>query len=146
MADLKPKDPQFEKRVRESFAAQRFMATIGAKLESVSAGAVSIRLPFRDDLTQQDGFFHAGVLASVADSACGYAAYSLMQATARVLSVEFKINMLSPAKGDGIVARASVIRAGNTIMVCRADIFSVAGATEKLVSAMQATMFVADDQ
>jgi len=146
MADLKPKDPQFEKRVRESFAAQRFMATIGAKLESVSAGAVSIRLLFRDDLTQQDGFLHAGVLASVADSACGYAAYSLMPATARVLSVEFKINMLSPAKGDAVVARANVIRAGNTIMVCRADVFSVTGATEKLVSAMQATMFVADDQ
>jgi len=146
MAALIPKDPDFERRVRASFAAQRFMATIGATLESVSAGVVSIRLPFREDLTQQDGFFHAGVLASVADSACGYAAFSLMPATARVLSVEFKINMLSPAKGDAVVARAEVIRAGNTIMVCRADVFSVAGATEKLVSAMQATMFVADGQ
>ena len=139
---IKPPDPNFEARVRGSFAQQRFMGTLGAVLEQVSAGSVTIRVPFRADLTQQDGFLHAGVLASVADSACGYAAFSLMPANARVLSVEFKINMLSPAKGEAIVARASVMRAGKTIMVCRADVYSLTGGTEKLVAAMQGTMMV----
>ena len=138
---MKAPDPHFAARVRSSFNEQRFMATLGATLETVEPGAVTIRVPFRRELTQQDGFLHAGVLASVADSACGYAAFSLMPATARVLSIEFKVNMLSPATGD-VVVRASVIRAGKRIMVCRADVFC----DEKLVSAMQGTMMVVEDQ
>jgi uncharacterized protein (TIGR00369 family) len=122
------------------------MTTLGAQLEQVDPGAVTIRLPFRDDLTQQHGFLHAGAIAAVADSACGYAALSLMPSGADVLSIEFKINMLSPAKGDAIVARAEVIRAGKRIMVCRADVFSLDGTTEKLVAAMQATMMVVTDR
>ncbi|HYC50177.1 MAG TPA: PaaI family thioesterase [Gemmatimonadaceae bacterium] len=118
------------------------MATIGAVLESVDAGRVAIRLPFREELTQQHGFLHAGVIASVADSACGYAALSLMPADAGVLSIEFKVNVLAPAKGDAIVARAEVIRAGRNIMVCRADVYAVIGAEEKLCAAMQGTMMV----
>jgi uncharacterized protein (TIGR00369 family) len=118
------------------------MTTIGAILEDVSPGKVSIRLPFRDDLTQQHGYLHAGVIAAVADSACGYAAFSLMPADADVLSIEFKVNMLAPAKGGAIVARGHVIRAGRTIMVCRADVLSIAGGQEKLVAAMQGTMMV----
>ena len=140
---ISPPDPKFESRVRASFAKQRVMSTIGAILEDVSPGKVSIRLPFRDDLTQQHGYLHAGVIAAVADSACGYAAFSLMPADAEVLSIEFKVNMLAPAKGDAIVARAEVIRAGRTIMVCRADVYSSLGAEEKLVAAMQGTMMVA---
>jgi len=135
-------DPAFGSRVRESFARQAVMATIGAQLERVDAGRVDIRLPFRDDLTQQHGYFHAGVIATIADSACGYAALSLMPAGADVLSIEFKINMLSPATGDAIVARGEVIRAGRKVMVCRADVHSVTGAKEKLVAAMQGTMMV----
>jgi uncharacterized protein (TIGR00369 family) len=118
------------------------MATIGAMLERVEAGKVDIRLPFRADLTQQHGFLHAGTIAAVADSACGYAAMSLMPADAGVLSIEFKVNMLAPAKGDAIVARGVVIRAGRTIMVCRADVVSITGRDEKLVAAMQGTMMV----
>lgn len=140
----KPPDPHFAARVRASFAKQKLMTTIGATLETVEAGAVSIRLPFRDDLTQQHGFMHAGAIASVADSACGYAALSLMPAYAGVLSIEFKINMLSPAKGESLVARGQVIRAGRTIMVCRADVYSITGNEEKLVAAMQGTMMVAE--
>jgi uncharacterized protein (TIGR00369 family) len=140
----KPPDPNYAARVRASFDKQSLMATLGATLESVSAGAVAIRLPFRDDLTQQHGFLHAGAIASVADSACGYAALSLMPADAGVLSIEFKINMLSPATGDALVARGEVIRAGRSIMVCRADVFSITGSDEKLVAAMQATMMVAE--
>lgn len=137
------RDPNFEARVRASFAKQRLMRTIGAVLEKVAAGAVDIRLPFREDLTQQHGFLHAGTLAAIADSACGYAALSLMPVDAGVLSIEFKINMLAPAKGDAIVARGKVIRAGRTIMVCRADVYSITGSEEKLVAAMQGTMMVA---
>jgi uncharacterized protein (TIGR00369 family) len=135
-------DPNFESRVRASFGKQRLMTMMAADLETVAPGRVDIRLPFRDDLTQQHGFLHAGTIAAVADSACGYAALSLMPADAGVLSIEFKVNMLAPAKGDAIVARGHVIRAGRTIMVCRADVVSVSGADEKLVAAMQGTMMV----
>ena len=118
------------------------MQTIGARLEAVEQGRVSIRLPYRDDLTQQHGFLHAGVIAAVADSACGYAALTTMPAEAAVLSIEFKVNMLAPAKGESIVARAEVVRAGKTIVVCRADVHSVSDGQEKLVAAMQGTMMV----
>ena len=136
------RDPNFEARVRASFGKQQLMTTIGATLAKVEAGKVDIRLPFRDDLTQHHGFLHAGTIAAVADSACGYAALSLMPADAGVLSIEFKVNMLAPAQGDAIIARGIVIRAGRTIMVCRADVVSVTGRDEKLVAAMQGTMMV----
>lgn len=126
-------------RVRASFGKQRLMATLGARLEDVSAGRVVIRLPFDPSLAQQHGFLHAGAIAAVADSACGYAALSLMPPEAAVLSIEFKVNMLSPAKGD-VIARAEVIRPGRNIMVCRAEV--VAADTAKLVAAMQGTMMV----
>ena len=139
---MAPGDPNFEARVRASFEKQQLMTTIGAMLDRVEAGKVDIRLPFRADLTQQHGFLHAGTIAAVADSACGYAALSLMPSDAGVLSIEFKVNMLAPAKGDAIVARGVVIRAGRTIMVCRADVVSITGRDEKLVAAMQGTMMV----
>jgi uncharacterized protein (TIGR00369 family) len=119
------------------------MRSFGARLERVAPGEVHIRLPIREDLTQQNGFLHAGAIATIADSACGYAALSLMPAEADVLSIEFKVNMLAPATGDAIVARGNVIRAGTTIMVCRADVYSITGSGEKLVAAMQGTMMVA---
>jgi uncharacterized protein (TIGR00369 family) len=139
---MQPKDPDFEGRVRTSFAKQRLMTTLGARIEAVEPGRVAIRLDFRDELTQQHGFLHAGAIAAVADSACGYAALTLMPSDAAVLSIEFKINMLAPAKGDAIVARGEVIRAGRSVMVCRADVYSISGSTEKLVAAMQGTMMV----
>jgi uncharacterized protein (TIGR00369 family) len=141
-----PADPNFAARVRASFAKQKFMSTIGAEIAEVSAGRVHLRLAMRDDLTQQHGFLHAGAIAALADSACGYAALTLMPADAAVLSVEFKVNMLSPARGDALVARADVIRPGRTIMVCRADVVAVTGKEEKLVAAMQGTMMVVRDR
>ena len=132
-------DPNAVARVRASFDKQRLMATLGARLESVEPGRVRIRLPYAESIAQQHGFVHAGALAAVADSACGYAALSLMPPDAAVLSIEFKVNMLSPATGD-VIARAEVIRPGRTIMVCRADVVSVA--EEKLIAAMQGTMMV----
>jgi uncharacterized protein (TIGR00369 family) len=122
------------------------MQTIGAQLEEVASGRVSIRLPFRDDLTQQHGFLHAGAIAAVGDSACGYAALTLMPPDAAVLSIEFKVNMLAPAKGQSIVARAEVIRPGRNIMVCRADVHALDDGKEKLVAAMQGTMMVVKDK
>jgi uncharacterized protein (TIGR00369 family) len=133
-------DPEFATRVRLSFGEQRVMSTIGASLGSVEPGVVDVILPFRDDLTQQDGFLHAGIVAAVADSACGYAAHSLMPATARVLSIEFKLNLLAPAVGERLEARGRVIRAGRTITVCRADVVAITGTTEKLVATMTGTM------
>src|SRR6185503_7902077 len=98
MVEFQAQDPNFENRVRESFARQQLMQTLGATLTLVEPGAIEIELPYRIDLTQQHGFLHAGVIASVLDSACGYAAFSLMPADAEVLSVEFKINLLAPAR------------------------------------------------
>lgn len=142
----KPADPNFEARVRASFTKQQFMTMMGAEMTDVSAGRVTLRQPFREPLTQQHGFLHAGAIAALADSACGYAALTLMPAEAAVLSVEFKVNMLAPAMGDAIIARAEVIRPGKTIMVCRADVVSVTGREEKLVAAMQGTMMVVRDR
>ena len=108
-ADRLP-DAEIEQRVRASFARQAFMATIGATLHHVEPGAVEIRMPVRADLTQQHGFVHAGVVASIADSACGYAAFSLMPPDAGVLTVEYKVNLLAAARGDALIARGRVIR------------------------------------
>ena len=130
----------FEGRVRASFSRQQFMATIGAELVQVGAGEVDIELPIVESLGQQHGFVHAGVVAGVTDSACGYAAATLMEADVDVLTAEFKINLLAPARGDRLVARGRVLRAGRTLTVCRGDAFTVAGDEEHLVATMLATM------
>jgi uncharacterized protein (TIGR00369 family) len=144
MADAK--DPAFESRVRASFAKQRAMATIGATIVRVAPGEIDLELPFREDLTQQHGFLHAGIVATLADSACGYAALSLMPAGAGVLSVEYKLNLLAPAVGQRMIARATVLRSGRTVTVCRGDVFAVSDGGEKLIAAMQATMIAVVDR
>ena len=140
MNDFTPQDVDFETRVRESFARQRAMATFGARLVRVAPGAVEIELPFRDDLTQQHGYLHAGVVTAIVDSACGYAALTLTPPGAEVLSVEFKINLLAPAAGELLVARARVVRAGRNVTVCAGDAFMLAAGREKIVATMLATM------
>jgi uncharacterized protein (TIGR00369 family) len=127
-------------RVQGSFAQQQFMQTLGATLVSVKPGAVEITLPFRADLTQQNDFLHAGVITSILDSACGYAALTVAPENANVLSVEFKLNLLSPAVGKRFVARAHVKRVGRRITVCTADAFAIDGAEEKLAATMLATI------
>jgi uncharacterized protein (TIGR00369 family) len=116
------------------------MAAIGASLRSVAPGAVEIELPFRSDLCQQDGFLHAGIVTTIVDSACGYAAYTSMPDDARVLSVEFKINFLAPAVGERFVARGTVARAGRTVTVCTGEVTAIAGESERVIALMQATM------
>ena len=143
---LEAQDPDFDRRVRDSFARQRFMATIGARLARVAPGEVDIEIAVRDALAQQHDFVHAGALATIADSACGYAALSLMPPGAAVLSVEFKINMLAPAKGERVVAHGSVLRAGRNITVCRADVVAHAGDTARLVATMTGTMMTVRDR
>lgn len=140
MPEFESQTVDFEKRVRESFARQKLMETIGARLVRVLPGEVEIELPFREDLTQQHGYLHAGVLTSIVDSACGYAALSLMAEDADVLSVEYKINMLSPARGEQMLARARVLRNGRNLTVCAGDVFAVNDGKEKLVATMLATM------
>src|SRR4051794_19941531 len=117
------------------------MQLIGASLGDVSPGHVEIRLPFRSDLTQQDGYLHAGIVTTILDSSCGYAAYTLMPAGSSVLAVEFKVNLLAPAKGDEIIARGAVKRAGRTLTVCNADAFAVENGQEKICATMLGTMF-----
>ena len=138
---MKPVNPLFAADVANNFAQQRVMNLIGARLGRVEAGVVEIELPFRADLTQQDGYIHAGVITTVADSAAGYAAYTLMPAGSRVLSIEFKVNLLRPARGELFVARAEVIKAGRTLTAVRADVSGLNAAGEReLVATMQGTM------
>lgn len=138
---LTPPNPNFAADVAASFAQQPIMNLIGARLARVEPGVVEIELPFRADLTQQNGYLHAGVVTTIADSACGYAAFSLMPAGSAVLSVEFKVNLLRPARGEFFVARADVIKAGRTLTVVRADVFATGGNSEnELVATMQGTM------
>ncbi|MDX2009146.1 MAG: PaaI family thioesterase [Myxococcaceae bacterium] len=131
-----------EARVRRSFERQRVMATFGVELLRVAPGEVDLRLPFRADLTQQHGFFHAGVIATVADSACGWAALTLMPEGAGVLSIEFKVNLLAPARGDAIVAKGRVVKAGRTISVVQGDVFALDGGNETLCTTLTGTMMV----
>jgi uncharacterized protein (TIGR00369 family) len=133
-------DPNFEQRVRDSFARQRFMATLGARIVSVVPGEVLIELPWRDELAQQHGVLHAGAVASIADSACGYAALSLMPAGSGVMSVEFKVNLLAPGRGDRFLANGRVRRAGRTLTVCEGTVKAIRGAEEREVAIMTATM------
>ena len=144
-----PRDPDFASRVRASFDRQRFMTTLGASLQTVAPGEVTIVLPFSQALTQQHGFLHAGAVAAVVDSACGYAALTLMPAGAAVLSVEFKVNLLAPAAGRRFVALGRVRKAGRTMSVCEGELHAFAGDDDtegKLVALMQGTMMTVHDR
>jgi uncharacterized protein (TIGR00369 family) len=118
-----PADPQFASRIRDSFARQKAMALIGASLATVGAGVVEIALPYRDDLTQQKGFIHGGIIGMIADSAAGYAAYSLMPADCTLVTTEYKINLLASATSS-LIARGEVVKAGRTLTVARAEVYA----------------------
>lgn len=146
MPEFQPMDPEYAPRVRASFARQRMLATLGATLERVAPGEVEIRLPFREDLTQQHGFLHAGALTTVVDTACGYAAFTLMPPGAAVLTVEFKMNLLAPGKGEAALARARVVKAGRTLSVVSGDVLAVEQGEERLVATMTATVMTVRDR
>lgn len=147
MPEFEPQDPNYQVRVQASFSRQKMMQTIGARLTSVFPGAVEIELLFNENLTQQHGFLHAGAIATIGDTACGYAALSLAPAHMAVLTIEYKINLLAPAIGNKLVARGYVTRPGRTITVCSGDIFALNGqAEEKLIAIMLATIMLLPDQ
>lgn len=133
-------------RVAASFARQRFMAHLGARLVAVRPGEVEVAFDARPELVQQHGFLHAGVVTSIVDSACGYAALTTMPDDAGVLSVEFKVNLLAPASGQGFLARGTVLKAGRSVVVCRGDVYCTDPPEPRLIAAMQATMMVVRDR
>lgn len=140
--DFVAANPDFETRVRASFARQAAMGLIGAVMTRVEPGRCEIELPVRDDLTQQHKFVHGGVVGMIGDSAGGYAAFTLMPADASVLTVEYKINMLAPAKGERLIARGEVLKPGRTLSIVRADVFGLEAGRETRVAAMQQTLMV----
>jgi len=135
-------NPDFADRVRGSFARQAAMQLIGARLTAVEPGRCVIELPVRADLTQQHGFVHGGVVGMIADSAGGYAGFTLMPADASVLTVEYKINMLAPAAGDLLIASGEVLKPGRTLSIVRADVVAVQGDRRTRVATMQQTLMV----
>jgi uncharacterized protein (TIGR00369 family) len=142
MANI-PSDPDYEARVRRSFARQQVMATLGATLTRVAPGAVEVEMPFSAAFTQQHGFLHAGIVSTALDSACGYAALSLMPANTGVLTIEFKVNLLAPARGARFVFGGSVTKPGRTILVVDGKAFAQSSAAEpKLIATMTGTMMV----
>jgi uncharacterized protein (TIGR00369 family) len=137
-----PLNPDFEARVRASFARQAAMTLIGARMVTVEPGRCVIELPTREDLTQQHGFVHGGVVGMIGDSAGGYAGFTLMPADASVLTVEYKINMLAPAAGELLIATGEVLKPGRTLSIVRAEVVALLGQKRTRVAAMQQTLMV----
>jgi uncharacterized protein (TIGR00369 family) len=138
---FQPKDANFADRVRASFARQPAMQTLGVAIARLAPGEIELTMPYAQTYTQQHGFMHAGIMATALDSACGYAAFSLMPADAAVLSVEFKINLLAPAKGNRFLFRAHVVKPGRTLTVCEAQALAVeSGGDERLIASMSGTL------
>ncbi|SEA96033.1 MULTISPECIES: PaaI family thioesterase [Acidovorax] len=132
--------PTYAARVHESFARQGAMQTLGARLGLVAPGAVDIEMDWAAGLTQQHGFLHAGMVATALDSACGYAGFTLMAADAAVLTIEFKINLLAPARGERFRMEGRVLKPGRTITVCEGRAYALEGTQEKLVATMGCTL------
>jgi len=142
MPAFEPRDPDFVTKVRESFGRQTVMETFGATLARVEAGEVEIEMPYRADLTQQHGFIHGGIVTAIVDNACGYAAFSLSAPKTAVLTVEYKVNFVAPAKGEKLLARGEVVRSGASVTVCKGNVFAYDGGEEKLVASMLTTMML----
>jgi len=140
MSNFLPKDKNFTKRVHDSFDRQLVMQTLGITMTGVSAGKVELEMPFDQKFTQQHGFLHAGIISTALDSACGYAAFSLMDIDAAVLTIEFKINLLAPARGIRFRFVGEVIKSGRTITVCDGKAYCIDGDTQKLIATMNGTL------
>jgi uncharacterized protein (TIGR00369 family) len=140
MTAFEPKDPDFAARVTDSFRRQQFMTTLGAELARVGPGTCEITLPYSDAISQQHGYFHGGVIGTLADNAAGYASFSLMPADATVLTVEYKLNLVSPGKGERLLARGLVLRPGRTLTVAESKVYAVTGGEKSLCAIALATM------
>jgi uncharacterized protein (TIGR00369 family) len=137
-----PLNPDYEKRIRESFARQGAMRLFGARLIEIRPGFCAIELPYRADLTQQHGYVHAGVVGAIVDSAGGYAGFTLFPEDASVLTVEYKLNLLAPAAGERLVAQGEVVKPGRTLAITRGEVYADAGGKRTLCAIMQQTLIV----
>src|SRR5437762_11769420 len=137
-----PIDPDYEARVRASFGRQGAMRLIGARLSALRPGYCAIELPCREDLTQQHGYVHAGIVGAIVDSAGGYAGFTLFPEESSVLTVEFKLNLLAPAAGERLVAEGQVVKAGRTLAITRGEVYAETGDQRTLVALMQQTLIV----
>ncbi len=137
---LEPRNPDWEAAVRASFARQKVMNLIGAELGALAPGHCEIRLPYRVDLTQQNGYFHAGITATIVDSAGGYAGYTLMPAGSDVLTVEFKLNLLAPADGELLVAEGQVLKSGRNLVITRGEVYAIRNGQATHCATMQQTL------
>jgi uncharacterized protein (TIGR00369 family) len=146
MARFEPKDADFHARVTASFGRQAVMRTLGIEIAQLEPGRIELTMPYGPAFTQQHGFVHAGIITTALDSACGYAAFSLMPAEAAVLTVEFKTNLLAPAKGQRFVFRAEVIKPGRTLTICEAKAFAIDNGNERLIATMTGTLMAIFDR
>lgn len=137
---MEPRDPQWREKVRDSFARQKVMALIGAELVDVQPGRCEIHLPFREDLTQQNDYFHAGIVSTVVDSAGGYAGFSLMPAGSDVLTVEYKLNLLAPGEGERLIAVGEVVKPGKNLVITRGEVYAVKNGRSIHCATMQQTL------
>ncbi|MBX7153125.1 PaaI family thioesterase [bacterium] len=135
-----PKDPDFKRRIVESFGRQKFMNFINARLIAIEAGSCEIHVPYDVNITQQHGFFHAGIVGTIADNAAGYAAYSLMDHSSSILTVEYKLNLIAPADGELLIGQSHVLKYGKTLTICRSDIFVMKNGEKKLCAVSQSTL------
>ena len=140
MNEFRVSNPDFIQTVKTSFSKQGLMRHLGAKIDVIEPGHISIIMPYSDDLTQQHDYYHAGSLTSIVDSACGYAAFTLMPPNTEVLTIEFKVNFVSPAIGDRVVAHGRVVKPGSIITVCQGEVVAIQDRREKVCAIMQATM------
>lgn len=138
--NFKPKTKHYRKKVEDSFKQQKFMEFIDAKLNALEPGFCEIEVPYNESLTQQNGYFHAGIVATIADNSSGYAAFSLMAENTSVLTVEFKLNLLRPAVGEVLIGRGQVLKEGRTLTVCRSNVYVKKGEKEILCAASQSTL------
>ncbi len=145
MTQFKIRDEDYVARIRGSFARQRFMLNIGASLKEVGPGFVEIHLPYSKELTQQHGFFHGGLIGTIADNAGGFSSFTLMKETDSILTVEFKLNIMAPANGELLISRGRVIRPGRQISVAGADVFIVRNGEESICATMLGTFMTMPD-
>lgn len=145
MTRFTPVEPNYQARIQASFGRQALMTMIGARLGCIEPGRVEIELPFRRDLTQQHGYLHAGITSAIADSAGGYAGYTLFPANSSVLTVEFKINLLAPAAGERFRAVGQVIKPGRTLTICTLEVVSIAGGIATPVAVGQQTLICLEE-
>jgi uncharacterized protein (TIGR00369 family) len=137
-----PPDSDFERRVRASFDRQGAMRLIGARLDVVGPGYCRVELPYRPDLTQQDGYIHAGIVSAIVDAAGGYAGFTLFPADTNVLTVEYKLNLVAPAVGERLIAEAEVVKPGRTLSITRGEVYAEHGDKRTLCAIMQQTLMV----